>query len=49
LGPLGAAFAVGAGVPVGSNPLGDAVAVALVVGVLISIGILMRAQSQCAD
>ncbi len=48
LGPLNAVFAVGAGLLIGTSPLGDAIGVALVVGFLLSVGVFIRAQWRTA-
>jgi hypothetical protein len=48
LGPLNAVSAVAAGVLIGTSPVGDAIGVALVVGLLISFGIFVRAQWRTA-
>jgi hypothetical protein len=48
LGPLNAVFAGGAGVLIGTSPLGDAMGAALVGGLLVSLGIFIRAQWRTA-
>jgi hypothetical protein len=48
LGPLNPAFAVGAGLLIGTSPLGDAIGVALVGGLLVTVGIFIRGQWRTA-
>lgn len=48
LGPFNAVSAVAAGVLIGTTPAGDAIGIALVVGLVVSFGIFVRAQWRTA-